>query len=89
MEILEYIGLIACFFSLALYTSTVDQIKNILKTKTSSNVSFIVYLMMFLNCFFWTVYGSLKSDYFILTPNGIGIVLAALTLVVIHKYRTQ
>jgi solute carrier family 50 protein (sugar transporter) len=86
MEIFEYMGFIACFFTFAMYTSTIDQIKSILKTKTSVGVSYLFYLMMILNCFFWATYGYLINNYYILIPNSLGCALAITTLTIIYTY---
>lgn len=84
--IIEYLGFIACFFTFAMYTSTIDQIRSMRKTKKSEEVSMILYIMMFFNCFFWAMYGFFLNNYYILLPNSIGCILAALTATIIYKY---
>jgi len=85
--VIEYFGIIACVFTFTMYISTIDQIRAILKTKKSDEVSLLFYIMLFFNCFFWIIYGSLISNYYILTPNLIGFALSILTIIVVHKYR--
>ncbi len=84
---IEIIGLIASILAIIMFISPVDQIRDILRDKTSHTVSPLIYLVMIFNCSFWVLYGLGKNDIFIATPNAIGALLGFLTLLVILKYR--
>lgn len=84
---IEIIGLIASILAIIMFISPLDQIRDILRDKTSHTVSPLIYLMMIFNCFFWVLYGLGKNDIFITTPNAIGAFLGLATLIVILKYR--
>ncbi|WP_414468607.1 SemiSWEET family transporter [Methanobacterium sp. ACI-7] len=84
---IETIGLIASIFAILMFISPIDQIRDIMRDKTSHTVSPIMYLMMILNCFFWVIYGLGINDFYIITPNAIGIFLGMATVIVIFRYR--
>ncbi len=84
---IEIIGLIASIFAIIMFISPIDQIREIIRDKTSHTVSPLIYLLMIFNCVFWVLYGLGKNDYFIATPNAIGAILGLSTLIVILKYR--
>ena len=84
---IEIIGLIASIFAILMFISPIDQIRDILRDKTSHTVSPLIYFMMIINCIFWVLYGLGKNDAFIFTPNAIGACLGLATLIVIFKYR--
>ncbi|MGZ7043444.1 MAG: SemiSWEET family transporter [Methanobacterium sp.] len=84
---IEIIGLIASIFAIIMFISPIDQIRDIIRDKTSHTVSPLIYLMMIFNCSFWVLYGLGKNDMFITTPNAIGAFLGLATLIVVLKYR--
>jgi solute carrier family 50 protein (sugar transporter) len=84
---IETIGLLASFMAVVMFVSPLDQIRNIVKIKKSDEVSPVMYLAMVVNCSLWTVYGLGINNWFIFTPNAIGIVLGLITLVFIYRYR--
>lgn len=84
---IETIGLIASIFAVLVFISPLDQIRDIVRDKTSHTVSPLIYFMMIFNCFFWVLYAMGKNDIYILVPNTIGVFLGLATLIVIFKYR--
>ena len=83
----EFIGLIASITAILMFISPVDQIRDIIKDKTSQGVSPVIYLMMIINCVFWVMYGFGVNNVYIITPNAIGAVLGFVTLLIIFRYR--
>lgn len=85
---IETIGLIASIVSILMFISPIDQIRDIIKYRTSHEVSPILYGMMIINCIFWVIYGLGINNMFITVPNAIGFFLGIATLIVIFKYRS-
>ncbi|HML04693.1 MAG TPA: SemiSWEET family transporter [Methanobacterium sp.] len=84
---IETIGLIASIFAILMFISPIDQIRDIIRDKTSHTVSPLIYFLMILNCFFWVLYGLGINNIYIITPNAIGAFLGLATLIIIFKYR--
>jgi solute carrier family 50 protein (sugar transporter) len=84
---IEIIGLIASIFAILMFISPIDQIRDIIKDKTSHTVSPLIYFMMIFNCFFWVLYGIGINNIYITTPNAVGVFLGVATLIVIYRYR--
>jgi len=84
---IETVGLLASFFALVMFISPIDQIKSIRKIKKSDEVSPAIYMAMVVNCSLWTIYGAGISNWYIFTPNAIGIALGIITLFFIYQYR--
>jgi uncharacterized protein with PQ loop repeat len=85
--LIETIGLIASFTAILMFISPVDQIRDILKDKSSHGISPVIYGMMIINCVFWVTYGFGVNNIYIITPNVIGAILGFITLLIIFKYR--
>lgn len=83
----EIIGLAASIFALIMFISPLSQIQRIRKVKKSDEVSPVMYMAMVVNCSLWTIYGVGISNWYIFTPNAVGIVLAIFTLIFIYRYR--
>lgn len=84
---IETIGLIASIFAILMFISPIDQIRDIIRDKTSHTVSPLIYFLMILNCSFWVLYGLGINNIYIITPNAIGAFLGLATLIIIFKYR--
>ncbi len=85
---IETIGLTASIISTLMFISTIDQIRDIIKYKTSQEVSPVLYGMMILNGMFWVIYGFGINNIYIIVPNSVGFFLGLATLIVILKYRS-
>ncbi|MCZ3367012.1 MULTISPECIES: SemiSWEET family transporter [Methanobacterium] len=86
---IQTIGLIASIITIIMFISPVDQIRDIIKDKTSHGVSPIIYGMMIINGICWVTYGFGINNSFIIVPNAVGAVLGAATLFIIYKYRSH
>ena len=84
---IEIIGLMASIFAVVMFVSPIDQIQSIRKIGKSDEVSPVMYIAMVVNCSLWTIYGAGISNWYILTPNAIGTILAIVTLFFIYRYR--
>jgi uncharacterized protein with PQ loop repeat len=84
---IETVGLLASIFAVVMFISPLAQINTIIKIKKSDEVSPILYMAMVVNCSLWTIYGAGISNWYIFTPNAIGIVLGVITLIFIYRYR--
>jgi uncharacterized protein with PQ loop repeat len=84
---IETVGLMASIFAVVMFVSPIAQIQSIRKIGKSDEVSPVLYMAMVVNCSLWTIYGAGISNWYIFTPNAIGIVLGILTLTVIYRYR--
>lgn len=85
---IQTIGLIASITTIIMFISPIDQIRDIIKDKTSHGISPIIYAMMIINGIFWVTYGFGINNAFIIVPNAVGAVLGAATLIIIYKYRS-
>ena len=85
--LIETVGLLASIFAVVMFISPLAQINTIIKIKKSDEISPILYMAMVVNCSLWTIYGAGISNWYIFTPNAIGIVLGVITLFVIYRYR--
>jgi solute carrier family 50 (sugar transporter) len=85
---IQTIGLIASIITIIMFISPVDQIRDIIKDKTSHGVSPIIYGMMIINGIFWIMYGFGINNSFIIIPNAVGSILGTATLIIIYKYRS-
>jgi solute carrier family 50 (sugar transporter) len=84
---IETVGLLASVMAVVMFFSPRDQIRNIIKIKKSDEVSPILFGVMIINCFLWTIYGLGINNWFIITPNAIGAVVGILTLAIILRYK--
>lgn len=84
---IETIGIIASITAVLMFISPVDQIRDIIKDKTSHGVSPVLYGMMIVNCIFWVTYGFGINNVYIIVPNAIGVFLGIATLIAIYQYR--
>ena len=85
--LIETVGLLASIFAVVMFISPLAQINTIIKIKKSDEISPILYMAMVVNCSLWTIYGAGISNWYIFTPNAIGIVLGVMTLIIIYRYR--
>ena len=84
---IETIGLFASIFAVVMFISPLAQIKSIINIGKSDEISPVMYIAMVANCSLWTIYGAGISNWYILTPNAIGTILAIVTLFFIYRYR--
>ena len=82
---IQTIGLIASIITIIMFISPLDQIRDIIKDKTSHGVSPIIYGMMIINGIFWVMYGFGINNSFIIVPNAVGSILGTATLIIIYN----
>ena len=63
------------------------QIKSNYQRKSTEGLSLFLFSFLFLTFLSWVIYGVLKSDYFIVVPNGLGAFFAAIILIQIFQYK--
>ncbi|KAL3807274.1 hypothetical protein ACHAXA_004090 [Cyclostephanos tholiformis] len=68
------------------YAAPLSSVVTILRSKTSASIHHRTMIMMSLNAFFWCVYSLAIRDYYILLPNGIGLVLGLVQMMLCALY---
>lgn len=66
-------GIICIIILCGIYISPLTTMIEIIRTKDSSSISFIMTVALFINGIFWTAYGIFYNDFFIWFPNALGI----------------
>jgi len=79
MEIIDIIGFIGAFLTTI---SFLPQVIKTLKTRDTSGISLIMYLIFVCGVCFWLVYGILLHNYIIVIANIITLTLAGTVLLV-------
>lgn len=88
MEMENYIGTLASLSTLVMVVwGYPDQMRRILTTRSSRDLS-----LVYLGCseagwVFWLWYGILKRDWHIIAPNAVGLLLGAAVLVLYFRFR--
>lgn len=62
------------------YVSPLSSIVTILRTKNSASIHFWTMFMMTANALFWCIYGLAIQDYYILLPNGLGLLFGIIQI---------
>lgn len=70
------------------YAAPLSSIVTILQSKSSASIHFWTMIMMAANAFFWCVYSLAIKDYYILIPNGIGLVFGIIQIILWLLYPT-
>ena len=71
------------------YAAPLSSVVTILQTKSSASIHFWTMTMMSANAFFWCVYALAIKDYYILIPNGIGLVFGIIQIILWLLYPTS
>ena len=78
---------IACqVMLLGLYTSPLSLVYRILKTKSNQGLNISLSFMQLINGMLWTAYGFMIMDPYQFVPNGIGIGMATLQIMLYFQY---
>ncbi|XP_074284573.1 bidirectional sugar transporter SWEET3 [Silene latifolia] len=80
------IGLVA---SVAMYSSPLVAVKQVIETKSVKYMPFYLSFFSFLASSIWMVYGILSHDLFLMSPSLVGCPLAMIQLVLYCKYRDR
>ncbi|XP_074355867.1 bidirectional sugar transporter SWEET16-like [Apium graveolens] len=84
-----FVGILCASFSVIMYASPLTVVKTVIKKKTAEYMPVFLIFTLWLNGVIWMVFALLLSDFFILVPNAIGIVLGTIQLVVYYVYRNS
>ena len=84
MQAVEIIGTLAGIFTTI---AAIPQILKAWKSKEVDDVSPLMFCILILGVFLWTVYGVIKMDYPIILTNGISVILNVTMFSLILKYR--
>ena len=80
----ELVGLTAAFLTTAAF---IPQAIRIIKTKSTGDISFVMYLMFTVGIATWLTYGILISSFPIIIANAVAIPFAAAILFMKVKFR--
>lgn len=70
------------------YAAPLSSIVTIFRTKSSESIHFWTMIMMSANAFFWCVYSLAIQDYYILIPNGLGLMFGLTQIILCMLYPT-
>ncbi|GAA5818818.1 MAG: conserved hypothetical protein [Methanobrevibacter sp. CfCl-M3] len=97
MEFTGLVGLMGCsasVFAILLNLAMLLQIRDMWTSQTHEGINPIMILFMFLNSFFWALYGFFQQDWFMIIPNTLGTIFTPIVLFLIvyfahKKYVTK
>ncbi|KAG9450010.1 hypothetical protein H6P81_009975 [Aristolochia fimbriata] len=75
------VGILCLVFNCVMYASPLTIMKQVIKTKSVKYMPFYLSLANFLNGICWTIYGLIDFDIFLVIPNGSGVVLGGIQLI--------
>lgn len=81
-----HLGFVASGFTIAVYGSPLVSVANVLRHKSTEFMTFSMSLAGFVVSSLWTIYGHLVQDKFITVPNGIGVILGSVQLLLFVIY---
>ncbi|KAG0630151.1 hypothetical protein M758_1G157600 [Ceratodon purpureus] len=82
------LGVLGATLALAMYSAPLTVMRLVIQTKSVEFMPFLLSLFVFLNSLTWTIYSFVpKIDWYIGTPNAIGVVLGTGQLVLYAIYR--
>jgi uncharacterized protein with PQ loop repeat len=64
-----------------------EQIQKIRKAKSTNGISNVLFITSFISFVLWTIYGYLKDDWVIIYGQGLGVIVSAILLFYLWKYR--
>jgi lipid-A-disaccharide synthase-like uncharacterized protein len=82
----QIIGMAAVIMNAIMYAAPLGVIGTVLKYQDSSCMPLALSVLGGLASLSWFVYGWARGDYFMMAPNGAGIILALIQLHIKHKY---
>lgn len=81
-----HLGFVASGFTIAVYGSPLVSVANVIRHKSTEFMTFSMSLAGFVVSSLWTIYGHLVQDKFITVPNGIGVILGSVQLLLFVIY---
>jgi solute carrier family 50 (sugar transporter) len=82
-----FLGLVASAFNVGVYAAPLSVMRLVIATKNAEFMPLPLTLMGMFGSVIWSFYGTYVDDIFICVPNYIGVILSALQLSLIMKYR--
>ncbi|ORX51147.1 hypothetical protein BCR36DRAFT_583192 [Piromyces finnis] len=83
------LGFICVISSLLMLVSPLKILKEVVKTRENSHLSIQFILISFISSSLWTLYGYFINDKFIIIPNGLGCLLAAIQALIYKIYSKE
>jgi solute carrier family 50 protein (sugar transporter) len=80
------VGILCVIAGSAMYASPLTVMSKVVRTKSVEYMPFFLSLVGLLNGATWTVYGLIKFDIFVVIPNGIGVLLSLVQLILYLCY---
>ncbi|KAF7834516.1 bidirectional sugar transporter SWEET17 [Senna tora] len=81
------VGIMGAALNIVMYASPLSAMKAVVTTRSVEYMPFLLSLFMFLNGAVWLFYAILVRDYILGVPNGTGLLLGAVQLVLYGIYR--
>ncbi|EES00047.1 hypothetical protein BDA96_03G016700 [Sorghum bicolor] len=82
-----FVGSVGLVASISMYSSPMVAAKRVIETKSVEFMPFYLSLFSFLSSALWMIYGLLGRDFFIASPNFIGVPMGMLQLLLYCIYR--
>ncbi|BAF24604.1 Os09g0254600 [Oryza sativa Japonica Group] len=83
------VGILCVIFDTIMYSSPLTVMSQVVKTKSVEYMPLLLSVVSFLNGLYWTSYTLIRFDIFITIPNGLGVLFAAVQLILyVIYYRT-
>ena len=83
MDITEIVGFLA---GIGTTIAFIPQVIQSLKTKSTKDISLIMYVIFCLGVFLWLIYGFLIGSFPVISANGATLILAIIVLVTKMRY---
>ncbi|XP_072976182.1 bidirectional sugar transporter SWEET16-like isoform X1 [Typha angustifolia] len=83
---LMVIGFLSAFLNVLMYGSPLMSMQTVIATRSVEYMPFLLSFFLFLNGGIWTIYAILDKDIFIGVPNGIGLFLGTIQLILYFYY---
>lgn len=85
--LIEIFGILVSIFGVLMSIGYFPQAYKIYKTKNAKNISVLTYIIFFLGCITWLIYGALLKDFHIIVSFVVGVIGSFLVLILTLKYR--
>lgn len=83
------IGLLGAGLNIIMYGSPLAAMGTVVRSKSVEYMPFFLSFFIFLNSGVWTLYAFLFDDYFLGVPNGTGVLLGLIQLILYGMYRNS